>query len=143
MAVKEKFYFNVARKILIEGIGLAIHRGLTIEVPEMFFALSNDYGNGRENLLDGKIIKITVKNYNADPIHEPDGIESSLYITFAEGKDNSKEIWESIKQYDFFECPEAIKDNCRHLILDYRPTRKLVLRLISSQLFCTVDLITK
>jgi hypothetical protein len=141
-----KLHLKIARKVLFDGIGQAIHKGLTIEVPSMFFWVPDYYENGRESVLEGKCVKLTSKNYNADPVHEPDGVISTLNIILAEGKDNSLEVWNFIRKDDFLDRygkdGKIINNYSIDLVLDYRPARMLV-RSLLGYTFCSVDLITK
>ena len=123
-------YFRVAQKVLIDGVGPAIHRGLTIETPVMFFALPESYGNGAEKVLEGKTVKLVCRNCNPDPIHEPNGVYSTLNLILSEEKDNSKEVWKRIKKDDFYarydENGKITDDYAVDIVLDYRIARKLV-----------------
>lgn len=136
----------VAQKVLINGVGPAIHKGLTIEVPFMFFALPESYGNGKEKILQGKTVKIISQSYNPDQIHEPNGVYSTLNITLLEEKNNSKEIWDSIKKDDFYnhyyQNGEIINNHAVNIILDYRIARKLIMQLFD-YVFVSINLITK
>jgi hypothetical protein len=136
----------VVQKVLIDGVGPAIHRELTIEVPVMFFALPESYGNGIEKVLEGKTVKLVCRSCNPDPIHEPNGVYSTLNITLSEEKNNSKEVWESIEKDDFYdrydENGKITNDYVVDMILDYRLARKLIKRLFD-YVFVSIDLITK
>lgn len=136
----------VVQKVLIDGVGPAIHRELTIEVPVMFFALPESYGNGIEKVLEGKTVKLVCRSCNPDPIHEPDGVYSTLNITLSEEKNNSKEVWESIEKDDFYdrydENGKITNDYVVDMILDYRLARKLIKQLFN-YCFVSIDLITK
>jgi hypothetical protein len=144
--MKNKFYFQVAEKVLIDGIGSAIHKELQIEVPAMFFALPESYENGMEKVLEGKTVKLVCRSCNPDPIHEPDGVYSTLNITLSEEKNNSKEVWESIEKDDFYdrydENGKITNDYVVDMILDYRLARKLIKQLFN-YCFVSIDLITK
>ena len=144
--MRNKFYFQVAKKVLIDGVGPAIHRGLTIEAPVMFFALPESYENGVEKVLEGKTVKLVCRNCNSDPIHEPNGVYSTLNVILSEEKDNSKEVWRSIEKDDFYarfnENGQIASDYVVDMVLDYRLARKLVRRLFD-YFFVSIDLITK
>ena len=144
--MKNKFYFQVAEKVLIDGIGSAIHKELQIEVPAMFFALPESYENGMEKVLEGKTVKLVCRSCNPDPIHEPDGVYSTLNITLSEEKNNSKEVWESIEKDDFYnhyyQNGEIINNHAVNIILDYRIARKLIMQLFD-YVFVSINLITK
>ena len=147
LALKEKkFYFRVAQKVLIDGVGPTIHKELKIEVPLMFFALPEGYGNGVEKVVEGKTVKLVCRNCNSDPIHEPNGVYSTLNIILSEEKDNSKEVWKSIKKDDFYarydKNGKITNDYAVDMILDYRLARKLVRRLFD-YFFVSINLITK
>ena len=146
LVMSGQFYFRVAQKVLIDGVGPTIHRGLKIEAPVMFFALPESYGNGVEKVVEGKTVKLVCRNCNPDPIHEPNGVYSTLNIILSEEKDSSKEVWKSIKKDDFYarydKNGKVSDDYVVDMVLDYRLARKLVRRLFD-YFFVYIDLITK
>ena len=99
-----------------------------------------------EKVLEGKTVKLVCRSCNPDPIHEPNGVYSTLNITLSEEKNNSKEVWESIEKDDFYdrydENGKITNDYVVDMILDYRLARKLIKQLFN-YCFVSIDLITK